>query len=658
VEKPFTAYRGDEPYVFVCYAHEDANAVYPILSQLHSQGTRVWYDEGVSPGLNWRDEVAKALVSCDVVLFFVTPKSVISSNCLKELNFALSRERRILVTYLEPTELPPGLELSLSDVQAVIRGDHQFTDYILKLSQGLVGSAQSVPERPTLPATELGESSTPDRTAIAVLPFLNRSSDPDNDYLCEGIAETLTSGLSAIDGLKVASQLSASTFRGRNVDVKAVGAALSVGAVVSGAVQKSGERLRIRVALDSVRDAVTLWSQQYDMVLADIFDVQDDVARKVVDALKVELKSVGKARLLKFGTENPEAYNAFMLGNYECQRFSHRGLNRAINFYQQAVALDDSLADAHGRLGLCCQALTSFGVPRDDVIELASASFARARELGFSPYGTRLWNGVFYTWDDINGFLSDSAIAGEQYTQHRLTSGIAMLCDPDDPRVLEDPVAGVIELRAALVNLRLFKANYDLLERYSDESHPYHYEIGDALATIGRLDEAISRFSAALAEDPQHHFARNARALAYVRVGELTRAAEDMKILNQVWPKSFFQFLHYYWNGEVDTARNYFVTNFADHPRFEIRLKVVAWTMLGEFEEALVVLNTSTSSTVEPIPYNLVLYAPQHCVDGLLREPGYIQWLERFGLSDVHREQARRLLNEISHITGVTVSEP
>ena len=119
MERPFPAYKGDHPYIFVSYAHDDSEAVFPEIKWLRDQGFNIWYDEGISPGSTWRDEVALALTQCSVFLYYVTPRSVASTNCLNEVNFCLSRERKILSVHLERTELPAGLELSLSAMQAI-----------------------------------------------------------------------------------------------------------------------------------------------------------------------------------------------------------------------------------------------------------------------------------------------------------------------------------------------------------------------------------------------------------------------------------------------------------------------------------------------------------------------------------------------------------
>jgi hypothetical protein len=133
MERPFPAYQGDDPYIFVCYAHDDAEVVYAEITRLRGEGLNIWYDEGISPGSTWRDEVALALTQCSVFLYYVTARSVASINCLNEVNFCLSRERKILSVHLEETELPLGLELSLSAMQAIFRADHTSEAYQTKL---------------------------------------------------------------------------------------------------------------------------------------------------------------------------------------------------------------------------------------------------------------------------------------------------------------------------------------------------------------------------------------------------------------------------------------------------------------------------------------------------------------------------------------------
>jgi len=128
LEKPFSAYQGDEPYVFVCYAHEDSQAVFREISWLREQGINIWYDEGISPGSEWPDELAKAIKGCRVFLYFLSPAASASEHCRREVSFALDQSRVALSLHLQPTNLPDGLNLSLGNRQAILSYQlHQHT---------------------------------------------------------------------------------------------------------------------------------------------------------------------------------------------------------------------------------------------------------------------------------------------------------------------------------------------------------------------------------------------------------------------------------------------------------------------------------------------------------------------------------------------------
>lgn len=137
MEAPFSAYVGDGPYIFVSYAHEDGDLVYPELERLKAEGFNIWYDEGIAPGSIWRDELAERLAACALLVFFVTPATLRSAHQSKEVNFALARDRPILTIYLAQVSLPPGLEFSLSDVQAIHKSKLEARDYHTKLHSSI-----------------------------------------------------------------------------------------------------------------------------------------------------------------------------------------------------------------------------------------------------------------------------------------------------------------------------------------------------------------------------------------------------------------------------------------------------------------------------------------------------------------------------------------
>lgn len=139
MEKPFLAYRGDEPYVFVCYAHGDAAQVYPELERLHALGINVWYDEGIRPGSEWTDTLAAQIQACRWFVYFLSPNSIASEHCRRELGFAQEEKRPVLAVELVPTQLPAGLRLSLNNRQIIALHSLSEANYERKVSEALTG---------------------------------------------------------------------------------------------------------------------------------------------------------------------------------------------------------------------------------------------------------------------------------------------------------------------------------------------------------------------------------------------------------------------------------------------------------------------------------------------------------------------------------------
>ena len=132
MEKPFPAYRGDAPYVFVCYAHIDNERVYPEINWLHDQGVHIWYDEGISAGKNWRAEIGNSLLKAEHVLFFVSDGSLNSDHCNREINLALDEGKTVIPIYLEDVELTADLKIGLSRVQALRFDDGEYRRQMLE----------------------------------------------------------------------------------------------------------------------------------------------------------------------------------------------------------------------------------------------------------------------------------------------------------------------------------------------------------------------------------------------------------------------------------------------------------------------------------------------------------------------------------------------
>ncbi|MGH9373807.1 MAG: protein kinase domain-containing protein, partial [Vicinamibacterales bacterium] len=195
--------------------------------------------------------------------------------------------------------------------------------------------------------------------SIAVLPFSNLTTDPDQEYFCDGMAEELISALSRVTGLSVAARTSAFQFKGRRTDVREIGERLDVRTVLEGSVRRSGDRLRITVQLINVTDGYQLWADRYDRTVDDVFAIQDEIARAITESLKITLKRSASSLLVKAPTSNLDAYHLYLRGRFFLNKLTdlHGSLTTARECFEQAVQRDPEYAAAYAGLSEACNAL-------------------------------------------------------------------------------------------------------------------------------------------------------------------------------------------------------------------------------------------------------------------------------------------------------------
>jgi serine/threonine-protein kinase len=248
--------------------------------------------------------------------------------------------------------------------------------------------------------------------SIAVLPFLNLSSDKENEYFSDGLAEEIINALTRINNLRVTARTSAFAFRGTQQDVRQIGEALNVSSVLEGSVRKAGHRVRISVQLIGVTDGNNLWSERFDREMTDVFEIQDEISQAIVAKLKVRLASQSGsgtdftqplAPPVKRYTENLEAYNLYLKGRYELYKMTREGLDASKGLFEQAIRLDPNYALAHDGLAYCwySEGVLGFIAPKE-AMPKAKASVRRAIELDESVSEAHATLGVIlalYDWD-------------------------------------------------------------------------------------------------------------------------------------------------------------------------------------------------------------------------------------------------------------------
>jgi eukaryotic-like serine/threonine-protein kinase len=217
---------------------------------------------------------------------------------------------------------------------------------------------------------------------VAVLPFVNMSNDKENEYLADGITEDLCTALSQIKGLRVPARTSSFVFKGKTEDIRKIGKQLSVSTVLEGSVSKAGNKVRIGVQLNNVVDGYHLWAATYDREMTDILEVRSDISRRVADALKVRLGDEAAQRLVKKPTQNPEAYDAYLLGRFELNKFTEDGFMNSLSHFKQAIALDPKFALAYASVADAYNTIGYWGyLPPKEAFPEAKKAIRKALEL-------------------------------------------------------------------------------------------------------------------------------------------------------------------------------------------------------------------------------------------------------------------------------------
>jgi adenylate cyclase len=190
------------------------------------------------------------------------------------------------------------------------------------------------------------------RQSVAVMPFTNLSGDPSKDYFSDGMSEELLNLLARVPGLQVAARTSSFAYKGREIDVRQIGKELGVETVLEGSVRQAGDQVRITAQLIDTTTGFHLWSETFDRKLADIFQVQDEIAKAIVDRLRIELGPADQQASLRqqVPTQNVEAYELYLQGRAVWKLRGEDNLKHAIEFFQQAVARDPAFARAHAAL--------------------------------------------------------------------------------------------------------------------------------------------------------------------------------------------------------------------------------------------------------------------------------------------------------------------
>ncbi len=349
--------------------------------------------------------------------------------------------------------------------------------------------------------------------SIAVLPFVNMSSDKEQEYFSDGLAEELLNDLAKIQGLRVAARTSSFQFKGKNEDLRLVAEKLNVSTILEGSVRKEGNRVRITAQLIKAGDGFHLWSETYDRQLNDIFAVQEEIAHSVAASLKVALLQ-GRAATPSVQSENAEAYNVYLQGRFFYERFNKENVEKAIGYYEQAIHLDPRYARAWAGLAAAHSRQADGGyLPVEQGYGEARKAAERALALDVNlaeAHALLGWIKMAHDWDWVG--------ADASYKR-------ALALEPGNTEVL----VGAAVLASALGR---FDDALALLRR-SVELDPLntknHFFLADIEYRVGRLEEAVAATKKTLELNPELPYAHCVLGKVYLAQAHLQEALAEME---------------------------------------------------------------------------------------------------------------------------------
>jgi adenylate cyclase len=409
-------------------------------------------------------------------------------------------------------------------------------------------TAPAVPATAPAPsATQAG--TTPPPVSVAVLPFVDMSESQDQQYFCDGVAEEILNSLTHVRGLSVAARTASFQFKGHAGDIADIARRLNVAAVVEGSVRKSGDRMRVTAQLVSARDGFHLWSERFDVVVADVFAVQERIAESIASALRVSFDP-DQRRLMRVGqTRSVEAYDHYLRGLSYFHSFSWRTMEYARQMFLKAIEIDPGFGRAWAGLAYAAGYIYLYREEAEKYRQEALAASARALECcdtseAHTARGVALWLSRDYA-DAEHEFQRALELNPDQYEALWLYGRLAHERG-DYPRAAE------VWQRAAAVNPHEYQASILLAQVYLAmqepeqarawqarglarslqhlEDHPDDvralYLSAVIQAQLGQRDQAILSAERVLALEPDDGVVAYNLACMYVALGEADSAVD------------------------------------------------------------------------------------------------------------------------------------
>ena len=342
--------RPDISDIFISYARDDQAVARLYADALEAQGFSVWWDAALRSGEAFDEAIEAALRAAKAVIVLWSPRSVVSRWVRAEATLA-DRNRTLTPVIIEPCERPIMFELTQTADLCHWKGapDDPVWQSLVDEVRRFVG----VREEPQAAAPTAAPPRASDgRPSILVLPLINMSGDPEQEYFSDGVSEDIITDLGRVSALSVVSRNTAFSYKGKTIAPGQVAATLGITHVLEGSVRKSGSRVRITAQLtDAARDT-QVWAERFDRTLDDIFAIQDEISQAIVGALKLKLAPAEREALGQRPTANAEAYELYLLARQFNRTGSERLKPLIVRICERAVALDPDFGQAWAQIAL------------------------------------------------------------------------------------------------------------------------------------------------------------------------------------------------------------------------------------------------------------------------------------------------------------------
>jgi len=461
-------------------------------------------------------------------------------------------------------------------------------------------------------------ASRPNDQSIAVLPFVDMSQDKDQEYFSDGMSEELLNLLSKIPNLKVISRTSSFSFKGKNMDVRKIGENLGVANILEGSIRKSGNMIRITAQLIEVREGGHRWSETYDREMKDVFALQDEISKMIVDSLKIELTGRQAIRVARGFTKNTEAYEDYLKGRYHWNTRTDDGIKKAMGYFEDAIKKDSNYAAAYA--GLADVYLTLYDYELISIEESTSkAKEAAQRALKINPMLAEAHNSLAHI--NLHEWKWESAEKGFQ-------------------KAIElDPAYVLAHHWYALCLTAIGKPNEAVNEmKKARELDPLstriNADLGMAYLSAKKYDEAIEQEKNTLELNPKASGALWIRGMAYQQKKMFGEAIKDYRHALELSPEdqNYLAALGHVYasSGNTSAARNILDTLFALNKKEHVSPFFIAlvYAGLNDKEKALEWLQKSYEEKSGSVRY--LKMEPR--LQNLRNEPRYTELMKKIGL--------------------------